>query len=150
MDRSCKSPIVSTKTAISVDRCSYVSLASIKTPLFVDRSFNLRRPENSPNFWPPYRLCPRWPEKSLFSWPVLDCETGDIASRQRDWQICRPAAQSKLRELRRRARSAALCPEPNLRTLSALSPSYKRQSRHADSNARREDRPQRDKACMQG
>ena len=80
MDRSCKSPIVSTKTAISVDRCSYVSLASIKTPLFVDRSFNLRRPENSPNFWPPYRLCPRWPEKSLFSWPILDCETGDIAS----------------------------------------------------------------------
>ena len=30
--------------------------------------------------------------------------------RQRGWQICRPAAQSKLRELRRRARSAALCP----------------------------------------
>ena len=43
----------------------------------------------------------------------------------------------------------ALCPEPNLCTLSGLAPVHKPQRRHADADGWREDRPQSRKAGHQ-
>ena len=121
---------LSIRATLFVDRCHNLVLASTEIPIFMDKIAKLTVVSIKTTL---FMDSPR------FRWRGM-------VSRQRGWQICRPAAQSKLRELRRRARSAALCPEPNLPTLSALSPSNKPQSRHADSHARREDRPQSRKA----
>ena len=89
------------------------------------------------------------------------------SEKQRGWQKRRPAAQSKLRELRLRARyacfvlrspylysiSVCTCPSERLffwtDAISILYPSNKRKGCHADPHTRREDRPQSSKAGHQ-